>query len=324
MSQFDAFSPFGVLSFSSETSPCEKIYDSLGESMGPAFQGPIEGARTYARAMCLGVSQLQIEAAGAQDDPAQCSYLLPALEKDYRVVPPSGATEADRRVALGIAADASQGGAQDVIIAGLTALLGDGFVHARPSYDNDAEEIENSPATPDLLPVASAPIRRLTIAETIWPGAQTVNYTIDYGDGNVLKAGDVVRVAHGKPNLAESVTVTHATATTFTATFAKTHEAGEVGLTGPYSDWTSNRRSWLVVVTADTLADYDAVTKINEYMSKTLPTVSTWCICTESDPVAHEVGGFSVGSPVGAPIGAYGPDAEADAHLETDPTGTYL
>lgn len=328
--QFSSFAPFGTFAFSSETPPAEKIFDATVEALGPAFQGPNDLAETYADSMCFGVAQAQIDAAGEQDNAETCSYLLPDLEKDWKVYPRAGASDAERRVALGVAMAAHQGASQDAVIAGLRLAIGDRLIHARTmSNDDRLGEVENSPTTPMPRFPASEPIRRVTFPEQIFPGTWPyIAYSLDFG-ANPLKAGDVVLVDPGNFQRAEQVTIAAAypssvpgTSGIIGATFTQTHDEDTPGLTGPYSWWMSNRRHWMVIVAPGYQLDSETRTLINEFMRKTLPAVSTWDIYEESDPVAHEISTLVVGDGVGcAPLGI--PTGPSDP-LITDPTGTYL
>src|SRR5512137_2923242 len=100
MAQWSNFAPFGEFSFGGEDSESERIYNAQTTALGPAFVGSVGEAETYADAMCFGASRLQLQAAGAQDDPEQVNYLIDALEKDWRLRPWPNDTLTDRRAAL--------------------------------------------------------------------------------------------------------------------------------------------------------------------------------------------------------------------------------
>jgi len=130
--QLSRFAPHGGIVFSSAPSEGSKIYDAQQAALGPAFKGSNDDAETYADAMCLGAAKRQLIAAGQQDDPERVTYLLPAIEKDYRIRPLTTDTEHDRRVALKTAMLARNGALESVIVDGLTNILGDLFtVHRR-------------------------------------------------------------------------------------------------------------------------------------------------------------------------------------------------
>jgi hypothetical protein len=116
---------------SSEPNVCERTYNMMRESLGPAFQGPIQDAHTYGAAMVMGLAQLQLEGAAAQRNPLDCNALLPLVEKDYKIIPEYGQSINDRQIVLAAEKARQAGALESVIEAGLTAILGSDFVNWR-------------------------------------------------------------------------------------------------------------------------------------------------------------------------------------------------
>lgn len=284
MSQWSNFAPFGEFRFGGGPSASKKVYDAQMSALGPAFAGPNDEAETYADARCFGVARLQIQAAGAQDDPSQVSYLIDALEKDYRLYHSPDDTLSDRRAALTAAISGTSGSYESAIVAGLTALLGASFVHWRPMNNDPLLEVSLNTALPVHSPSRLTTIKKILITDRIFPGAKTVQYTRLLDDGNHILTGESLVVSAGNLGLEEVVTVTTGGASSFTATFTKPHSAGTRAITGPFCRWISNQRHSLVVVAPAVMTDSYLLNKINEFMRKTMTSVSTWLICTETAP----------------------------------------
>jgi hypothetical protein len=272
------FEPFGVFEFSDATPITELIYDTIRDMLGPAFQQPVQDAETFADAICLGISQLQLEAAGAQSDPVQISYLLDAVEKDYQIIPLALATLEERRAALKAAMTAAHGALTSVIFDGLETILGDGFVYWRP-MDFDTE-VTLEAVTPTFVPVRT-PIRLVSLTGPIFPGARTIAYTMLVGDGDKLMPGDKLTVDPGRLGLAELVTVTAVGSGYITATFTRPHDNGVHATTAPHPRWVSNKCHSMVVVTDSVRTNPTQLEQIHLFMRKCLPASNTWCICSE-------------------------------------------
>jgi hypothetical protein len=293
MSQWSNFAPFGEFAFSGSDSESEKIYNAQTKALGPAFEGAVGEAETYADSMCFGAARLQLQAAGAQDDPTQVSYLIDALERDWRVFPSTGDTIGERRAALAFAMAASTGSFTTAVTAGLTALLGSLFVHFRAMDRDILDEVSLSSAYPPHSPLTNTAIKSIIITTAIMPGAMTVAYTRVLDDGNAILPGEKVVVNPGVNGLEDVVEVTASTPTTFTATFTLPQDANVPARTGPYTRWTSNQRHSLVVVDESVLTNNPLLVKTHEYMRRVMPSVSTWIVCAETIPGI--VGPFTVG-----------------------------
>lgn len=294
MSQWSNFAPFGEFAFSSETSESEKIYDAQIRALGPAFTGPNDEAETYADSMCFGAARLQLQAAGAQDDPTQVSYLIEELERDWRVYHAPDATLGERRAELAYRMAASSGAFDTAITAGLTALLGALFIHQRPMNLDPLLEVSSSSTFPTHSPPRNTPIKKITINDSISPGSALVPYTSELNDGNSLLIGEKLIVDPGLLGIEEIVIVEYADSVKFAATFTKPHTSGTHATTGPFCRWWSNQRHTMVVVDSSVLTNSNLLTKVHEFMRRTMPAVSTWVVCSETSP--GYVGPWIVGS----------------------------
>jgi hypothetical protein len=283
MSQFDAFSPFGVFRFSSRKSPLRKVYEQMKEDLGPAFQGPVNDALVYAASVGLGLAQLQQEAAAAQDDPDRVTYLLSELEKDYQLYPSPTDSNNVRRAALKARIAIARGAFKANIESGLSAILGSDLITVRCRYGGTIDQCEFPGMWDDVPPYIapqSSPRRFINLTNAVFVGAQTVQYVTKRSDGNPITVGDKLTVEPGKHGRHETVTVTSATQASFTATFTKSHEPGAPATTASFPYWGSWARHTLVRVKAPVLDNPTLLAKINEFMDGIKTTVSTWDIVT--------------------------------------------
>lgn len=258
----------------------DDIYSSLQRSLGPAFAGELDLAEQYAAAVCLAAAQDQIDLAAAQNDPTTVTYLVDDLCKDFNVYPPVGSSLAQKRVLLAAAMSYSQGCSLATVRAGLQAILGSLYIHARPSHG--AFAFTSPPSPSELMPV-NTPHKLIEFNQIVWAGTRTVSYTRLVDDGNPIIAGEVLDVESGNHGLYEQVTVTGAGGTlenpTLTAFFTRTHEAGKNATTGPRSTWSGFARRWLIAVEDAALTNAPLLATANEFLRKTLPAVSEWVFC---------------------------------------------
>lgn len=294
MSQWSNFAPFGEFAFSGEPSESEKIYDAQLRSLGPAFAGPNDEAETYADSMCFGAARLQIQAAGAQDDPAQVNYLLDEIERDWRVYSPPGATLAERRAELAFRMAATSGATDAAVRAGLTALLGQLLINYRSMNSEMLDEVSLSSTTPEHSPSRATPIKKITLLNSILPGANIVSYTRELDDGNPILIGENLVVAPGLRGQEEIVLVTYVGSGTVGAYFQNPHGALTRAITGPFCGWSSNQRHSLIVVDSSVMTNSILLAKIHEFMRRTTTAVSTWLICPEAS--SGYVGPWVIGS----------------------------
>lgn len=292
--QLSIFAPTGGIVFSSAPSEGSKIYDAMQTALGPAFKVSVDEAETYADAMAFGAAKRQLIAAGQQDDPDNATYLLPALEKDYRLHPMSTDSEHDRRVALKAAMLARNGALETVITAGLNEILGDLFINWRPMQRLDLVEVTTNTTYPAFSPPRNIQYKLIRINDRIFPGSQTVTYTRTLDEGNPIAIGDKVMVDPGRNGIEELVVVTATPGPlSFTATFTKTHDPSAEATTMPVIRWTCNQRHSMVIVDVSVLTNPTLLGRVHEFMRKTMPGVSTWIVCNETSP--GYVGPFNSG-----------------------------
>jgi len=294
--QLSAFAPFGGIVFSSAPSEASQIYDAQQTALGPAFQGEVDSAETYADAMCFGVAKRQLIAAGQQDDPDNATYLLDPLEKDYRIFPLSTASEHDRRATLKAAILARNGSYASVVTAGLTNILGSLFIHWRP-MNYGASEVTSNTTYPAFSPPPTVPFKLIKTLDRIFPGLRMVGYVRVQDDGNPILIGEKIMIDAGANGIEEAVTVigTYAYGGLFWlfAMFVNTHEPNVYGCTSPFVRWNCNQRHSMVVVDTSVLSNPFLLNQVHEFMRKTMPVVSTWIVCNETS--AGYVGPFNVG-----------------------------
>lgn len=275
--QFSAFAPFGVFRFSAKPSPCKQRYDELQTSLGPALRGPVQDALNYGIGVAFGVAQLQLEAAAAQSDPQQTTYLLADLERDYQLKPLPYDSENVRRAALAAVMDVGRGATRAEIESGLSAILGDLFVGCR-WLDAETEAVTFPTMRGYFVPPGN-PIRHVRITDRILPGERTVHYTPILTDGIPLRVGDWLVVDPGQYGLEERIDVRAATATTFTASYAYVHEPGARATTAPWPHWGSTKRHTVVVVNSSVLFNRRQLSQAEWFMRRKMTGVSTWVFC---------------------------------------------
>lgn len=296
------FEPFGLLEFSGQEPLAKRIYDSLRESLGEAFHGPSQDAETYADAMCLAVAQLQMDLAAAQDDPNQVNYLLPDIERDYKVLVPYGATIEDRRIELLAAQAAASGSLESAIQTGLSAIFGSSLVGWRfmrldpTDVDSEVKLVTDSP----IFVPPNTPVKVIEFTETIMPGEQTVPYTwiTDRRDiaPNDRFTLDCVAYASHEAVEVSGVGVNDDDIDTITATFTKPHNPGTLATTALQPFWSSTKCHCIVGVADVALTNPTLISRAHKFLRKALPATSTWAfVHTNGNPLGEETGPFTVG-----------------------------
>jgi len=292
------FEPFGFLEFSGQEPLAKRIYDSLRESLGDAFVGADQDAGTYADAMCFAAAQMQIDCAAAQDDPNQANYLLEALERDYKILVPHGATIEERRTELLAAQLAAAGSRRSVIQDGLFAILGDEllgwrFMKLDPSDENS--EVKLHTLTPVFVPPTTT-VKVIQFTETIMPGEQIVAYKWITRPTSGLTKGDKFTVDLATFSTKETVTVDPVSFGRLRATFTKPHNPGVTATTAPQPFWSSTKSHCMIVVSDLVLNDPTLIAKVHAFMRKALPATATWALCqTVNAPYGAYTGPFTVG-----------------------------
>lgn len=303
-----AFTPCGMLSLSSEPSVGEKVYRSLINSLGGNFDvspGSYFDAWAYATAMGIARGRLTLQRAGNQIEPRKVRELLPVREDEYGLTPGMADTTDERGGALSARMRAPNGGTYGNVYAALRDVLGSKLlaVHALTNAEA-AIAPTNLGDQPMLLADASLPRKLGRLADSITTPGFPSEASYDIIDEPInaftetLIAGDRVVVSPSNTAIAEVVDVISTGSSgghsTFTATFANAHSAGELVVAMPFPLWVSTKRHDLVMV--DTLAtanDPEWRRKIDEVMVRMVRGVSTWSIIHPTGAAGH-TGTFTV------------------------------
>jgi hypothetical protein len=319
MPKFSAFTPFGMLAFSSKPSRAESIYNSLanqftdsGISVDP---GSREDCTLYAQAMGMARARYCLEKAWNQILPNKVTDLLDQHEADYGIVPGPTQTTDQRRGALVARKLLPLGAARNNVENALRALLGTDLLAYRTTTAGEGVSTPtNSTDQPLNFQLATVAPKLVTLASDISVGLgapQTVGYAkvalpLHPGlspSANYIQAGDKLVVEAGRFSLEEVVTVTASTSSTFTATFNNAHQAGAYCTTQPWPAWSSTQRHALIVLTASAAVDPVKRQAIHDIMGRIARGVSTWAIVASTG--TGTAGPFVIGSsPIGAtPLG---------------------
>ena len=319
--KLSAFTPTGLLRLTSKPSPAESIYNSLanqyrdsGISIEPLSRAD---CTMYAQAMGMARAQRCLEKGWNQILPSRVSDLLDQREAEYGVVPGPFDTTDQRRSVLASRKLLPLGAAKNNIENALSALLGADFICYRPTKNAEVVKIPGGSDDPAInFQLASVPPKVVTLATDICIGlgfAQAVGYTkaelpLHPGlspSANYIGVGDKIMIDAGHLALRESVAVTAATATTFTATFNMPHQAGAVCTTQPFPSWQSTQRFALIVLTAAAAVDPVKRQKVHDLLGRIARSVSTWSIVAGDGSPSGTAGPFVIGSsPLGAtPLG---------------------
>lgn len=265
--------------------------------------------------MGMARAQLCQEKGWNQILPTRVTDLLDQREAEYGLVPGPNDSTDDRRAALAARKLLPLGAARNNIENALRSLLGADFVAYRPTKTTEAVNTPtNSIDQPINFQPASTPAKLVTIASDIsihLPFDQAVSYsrvaiplhpslsaTQPY-----IAVGDKLVVDPGLSATEEVVTVSASTATTFTATFLKPHQAGALCTTQPWPRWSSTKRFSLIIVSAAAAVDTRRRQAVNDLMSRIARGVSSWAIVAATS--SSTAGPFVIGSsPLGAtPLG---------------------
>ncbi len=311
MPKFSAFTPFGMLAFSSKPSHAENIYRSLVDNLAGAFdmsKGTHAEASAYARAMSLGRARYTLERAGNQADPLKATEILPNLEQDYDVRPPLSAGLFERRTFLSAQYRLPRGGVYTNVRAALQTVIGTDFLAYRLLNDVEAVDYPANPLTSTEINAqrVEVPGRFLKLTQPIVStGFLWADYeNLDTTAGEVLlNGGDVVMVQPENSGLAERVKIfsVQGSGSTrqFRANFTKPHDVGTIVTTTNWPYWWSTKRFAFIVLKAASALDADKRRKVDELMSKLARGVSQWAIVQPSSPGATTVGPFTLPVPLG-------------------------
>lgn len=280
---FSAFARFGNgFRFSSKPPVGQAIYETLRDGMGSTYETDFDGrqqARLFAQAMCLSAAQYEAERAGNNQNPLTADELLPALERDYQVVPRFNASKSERRQILAARRIVTRGARREAVEDALRTLLGDDFIRYETT---DNADIETWPATPgDVGAFARAGAQKKLFRLDANVGLLSVPTTVAFtslGGTDAPIAGETYTVDPDSrhPSI-EKITIVSATSSSITTVFTRPHAIGAIA-TRPHPVFISSKRYSRIVVTFAVATDPETRRKINEQMKRQLRGVSQWCI----------------------------------------------
>lgn len=301
MPKFSAFTPFNMLKFSSATSRGERIYRSMYAAKSGAFDltiGEYQEAKVYAQSMGIARGRYALERAFNNQNPLKAIELLPALEKNWAVIPSETDTLLDRQLAVAARMMLVRGATREAITAGLQAILKTHFVALRMFNVNEATVEEPAGKFGPSFARDDLPFKviRLTGPVALLGSPTVVPYTnADPSAGPILvQSNDVFMVQPENTGLAEVVTIISATATDLTATFYRSHDPDSFATTQNWVNWTSTQRVCMVVVDNVAALDAETVRRVDDFMSRASRGVSSWDIVQPTSFGATTVGPFTL------------------------------
>jgi hypothetical protein len=289
MPKCSAFTPYGLLRYSSKPSTLQRIYESTVTQTGAAYASDgAFAADVYAMAREVACVQGTISRVGNHRNPNKASELLPELEHDYGLRPHPNATLKQRRDALADKMSLKFGARRQAIVDGLTTILGTALVAYRTL---EPIEVTASPTTPYTLPghnVFLEPgntvkLYRLESTVSLW-GLQAVTLTYVAGDQSPLRVGELLVFEVGRLGLEETLLVAATSGSIVTCDFNTAHGAGCYVRGGTWPRWTSPKRWNIVVVTDDAFANAPLMAEVHTFLEGALRGVSTWTVTVETSP----------------------------------------
>lgn len=258
------------------------------------FDGPAM-ARVYANAMAFARVKNTLERASSQYRPTRVLELLPALEREYGIVPDPNATVSERRRELAAAARIARGASKVNIDAVLGELLGDDFVSYAPIPYDESVVTSTSPGADGIyrLPGTQRSVFRL-LESVITTGAPaTVAYEAVVGAKATLEVGDTFAIDAGvtRSEIVEVEATGDDDGTpTITATFTRAHQAGTLFATGRFPYLASTKRHNLVTLTESGSRSRRSRRRAERALKRLLRGVSTWSLIDGGKPFAVEAG----------------------------------
>lgn len=301
MPKFSAFTPFGMLKFSSAPSRGELIYRSMYAMKADAFDLSVGGyheAKVYAQSMGIARGRYALERAFNNQNPLKAIELLPALEKNWAVIPSETDTLLDRQLAVAARMMLVRGATREAVTAGLQAILKTHFIALRTFNVNEAVVEEPTGSFGPTFARHDLPFKviRLTGPVAHLSVPTTVPYTnADPTAGPILvQKDDVFMVQPENTGLAEVVTIISATDTDLTAIFQHSHDVDSFATTQNWVNWTSTQRIYMIVVDNYAALDAETVRRVDDFMGKASRGVSSWDIVQPTSPGASTVGPFTL------------------------------
>jgi hypothetical protein len=314
--KFSSFTPFGALAYSSKPSRVQTIYEAnkanLNSKDNENFdltRGTNIEAMIYARSRVQAAARYTLDRAYNNANPLKATETLPVLEKEYGLVPAPTDRLSQRRAALAARMMLPGGAIYTNVTNALLKLLGTDFKYYRVTKSFEAI---NFPTTggdsPGNFASAQTVIKNYRVTSTISSGLgspQVVNYaSFNPATAISLLNGDTLVVNPENIDLAERVTVSNVTGTTFRATFVNAHDANVIATTQPFPYWVSSQRFSLVIVTRACAENFEKRRQINELMARITRGVSTWDIVPDLD--GSHTAPFTVADPIYGRVGYAG------------------
>ena len=304
MPKFSAFTPFGILKFSSAPSELEGQYRALGQQLDQAFDpaDPNNEAEKYATARHLARVNLTLQRAGNQRDVTKALDLLPLRERDFLVTPSPFDNLLVRQNRLAALKMQQLGATASNIRNTLSTAIGSAFVGLK--INTPASTARDLP-TSCFQPLGLESVwLQLTLPVAVpglqWATYQNLDPTITTPEA--LQLGDTVTVQGENNWLAEVVTVAAIQTTAaglfqFQATFANAHDVGAIVTTMPYPRWATTQCFLYVELTPAGAINPLVRLQVDAIMARVARGVVQWATVGASGGL---IGPFVIGtSPLG-------------------------
>lgn len=286
MSQFGAFSPFGILDFGGALSKSEMSYLAMRDAMKSfdLTEGTHLESSLYAKSIAFGAARAVLRHAIGQRNPAKAVEMLPALERTYQASPLPTDSDDQRRRNVSAAMALQKGSRPEAIETALTNLLGSDLISVRELLVGEQTITPTSPGSvgafgdPNALHVPF----RIDSPITVTGSPLTFKYSDLSGGAGALFAGQAVCFQAENSGLSENVTISGTSVAEdgslyATATFTKSHDVG--GTIMSYAPvLTSTMRRLIVVVTSAVARDYAKRERINRLMQRALRSTTTFAV----------------------------------------------
>lgn len=318
MPVFSAFTPFGMLRFSSRKPRAQRVYEQMIGNYGPdvgSKTGHI-GAHTYAQSMGIASLQFAGDRARNQIVPSKTTDLQADLEREMLYTPALGATDATRRAELADLMTIKPAGTLAAVQAALTAALGSDFVSIKQLKAVGENQNVSEPSAPGVYPAWLQPWSEAIFvgtarSNTDYPAnAPVYRYSLTcYGKSGTDPLFSYTALDAGAPDLLnnqsiliapEADQVAHATVSTtgpssFLAvrdwdtgiyTVGKTY----IGVVGVYNNHVSWHHHILIYVRNGMASDSALRTKVNRLMRTYAQYGTSWDIAHYADPAVTTPG----------------------------------
>jgi len=304
------FSAFNSTHFTSRSPYTEQVYVEMTKALGSGKNYTTEfdslvGARLYANAMALGRCKYAIERSGQQFRCDTALESLPKLEREYGLIPERGATIAQRRAKLVVAARIARGASRSNVEFVLTELFGSDFI----AYLTVAvPDMVVSPALPATTGVYEKPGSLRGAFETLDSvttngSPVTIRCSLIAGAQETLRVGGRFVIDPGSYSRVEAVAPTQivhvGTVVNVTAIFTKPHDRGVFVATGRHANQATSKRHNTFWMSPTAAVDAKVRKRVHRAARRLLRGISTWSVADDSGPFQVGVGRLGV-TPIGA------------------------